>query len=63
MNNSAHVLTNLEAITAEIERFDAASGGRFRQADDREAHDIVARIERKLCQCVKNADKQRLNRG
>ena len=43
-------LSNIEAIIAEIERLDAASKGRFRQPEDREAFDIVSRIERKMPQ-------------
>ena len=41
-------LDRIEAILAEIEQLDAATNGQFRQADDREALDIVSRIERKL---------------
>lgn len=43
-------LDNIEAILAEIEALDAATKGRFRQASDREAFDIAARIERKMAQ-------------
>lgn len=43
-------LDEIEAILSEIEKMDAQSGGRFRQAEDREAYDIAARIERKMQQ-------------
>lgn len=45
-------LDEIEAILAEIERLDAESGGQFRQAEDREAFDLAARIERKMAQGV-----------
>ena len=45
-------LDNIEAILTEIERLDRESKGRFRQASDREAYDIVCRIERKVNQQV-----------
>jgi len=41
-------LDHIEAMLAEIERLDAESGGRYRQASDREAYDIACRIERKM---------------
>lgn len=41
-------LARIEAILAELERLDAASGGLFRQANDREAHDLAARILRRM---------------
>lgn len=40
----AHIL----AILTEIEQLDHESGAHFRQASDREAGQIVARIERKM---------------
>ena len=43
-------LTRIEAILAEIERLDRESKGRFRQASDREAFDLVCSIERKMQQ-------------
>lgn len=46
MNDLA--LARIETILAEIEQLDRETGGAFRQADDREAHDIAARIERKM---------------
>jgi hypothetical protein len=52
MTASDH-LSRIEAIMADIERIDRESGGRFRQAEDREAFDIAARIERKMAQCFK----------
>lgn len=38
----------------DIERIDRESGGQFRQAEDREAFDIIARIERKMAQKFKS---------
>jgi hypothetical protein len=49
-------LDRIEAILAEIEQLDAASGGRFRQASDRESFDVVCRIERKMQQNMGNGD-------
>jgi hypothetical protein len=46
----ADPLWEIETAVREIEALDAASGGQFRQASDREAYDIVCRIERKLRQ-------------
>lgn len=43
-------LSRIEAIMADIERIDRESCGRFRQAEDREAFDIAARIERRMAQ-------------
>jgi hypothetical protein len=43
-------LAVIEALLAEIEALDRATGGQFRQAEDREAFDIAARIERKMLQ-------------
>ncbi len=40
--------TEILAIVADIERLDRETKGQFRQASDREALDIVSRIERKL---------------
>ena len=37
-------LDEIDAIVAEIERLDAALGGKARQIEDREAGDIVHRI-------------------
>lgn len=53
MTDAAQAMARIEAIVAEIERLDAASGGKFRQSEDREAHDIAARIERKMSQQIK----------
>lgn len=41
-------LDRIEAILAEIEALDRESGGQFRQASDKEALQIVQRIERKM---------------
>jgi hypothetical protein len=49
-------LDRIEAITADIERLDRESGGRFRQPSDREAFDMVCRIERRMQQNMGNAD-------
>lgn len=43
-------LSRIEQILAEIEQLDAATGGQFRQIEDREVSDIAARIERKMKQ-------------
>lgn len=48
--NAEHHLTEIEKILTEIELLDRASNGRFRQAEDREAFDVVARIERQTRQ-------------
>jgi hypothetical protein len=48
-------LDEIDAILSDIERLDAMTGGQFRQAEDREAFDIAARIERKMRQRVKSA--------
>lgn len=49
----SEALSRIEAIMADIERIDRESGGQFRQAEDREAFDIAARIERKMAQQFK----------
>lgn len=41
-------LSRIEAILNEIDQLDADSNGQFRQASDREANQIAARIERKM---------------
>lgn len=46
----SEVLTRIEVLVAEIEVLDAATAGQFRQDEDREAYDIIGRIERKLAQ-------------
>lgn len=43
-------LSRIEAIVAEIERLDRESRGQFREAQDREAFDLAARIERNMLQ-------------
>lgn len=43
-------LSNLESILTEIERLDRASGGKLRQASDRESFDVACRIERQMQQ-------------
>ena len=50
-------LDRIEILIAEIEELDRVSCGQFRQADDREAGDILSRIERRFAgkQGVKNA--------
>jgi hypothetical protein len=45
---SAEKWKRIEELAAEIEKLDAATRGQFRQADDREAIDILNRIERKM---------------
>lgn len=53
------VLARIEAIVAEIERLDAMTNGQFRDESDREAFDIVCRIERRMLQNVnKDGPKQ-----
>lgn len=49
-------LDQIEAMLAEIERVDRESGGRFREPDDREAYDIVSRLQRKMRQNVASDD-------
>lgn len=44
------ILRRLDAILAEIDAIDCASAGAFRQASDREAFNVAARIERKMQQ-------------
>ena len=41
-------LARIEAILGEIEQLEFESNGQFRQASDREANQIAARIERKM---------------
>lgn len=41
-------LRRIEAILSEIEQLDRESGGAFRQIEDREAHDVAARIQRTM---------------
>jgi len=41
-------LNSIEAIVSEIEKLDASTGGRFREAEDQEAFYIASRIERKM---------------
>lgn len=48
MTKADKALARIEAILSEIEALDAASGGAFRQASDREAFDTAARIERRM---------------
>lgn len=48
--NALDRLDRIEALLAEIEAADAATDGAFRQAEDREAFDIAARIERRMRQ-------------
>lgn len=43
-------LDRIEAILADIEKLDSASGGKLREPADRECFDIVCRIERKMQQ-------------
>lgn len=50
-------LDRIERLLAEIEEFDAATKGLFRQASDREAYDIASRIERKMRQIQPNGGK------
>lgn len=40
----------IEATLTEIEEIDRLTGGQFRQPEDRETYDIIARIARKLAQ-------------
>ena len=49
-------LRRLEAMLDEIEALDRASNGAFRQASDREAYDLAARIERKMLQKLKTGE-------
>ncbi len=45
-----NALYEIEEILSTIEELDRASDGQFRQASDREAFDLVCRIERKMLQ-------------
>lgn len=57
MNNDLP-LARIEAILSEIERLDAATQGWCRQPSDREAFNIINRIERKMRRNQKRAIKQ-----
>ena len=50
MKPAEQIMSCVEAIVTEIEILDAATAGHFRQIEDREAYDIIARIERRLAQ-------------
>ena len=50
-------LDEIEAIVTDLEKLDAETNGQFRQASDREAYDIVARIERKMRRKIKTLRK------
>ncbi len=50
-------LDRIEAILAEIEKLDQETKGQFRQAEDKEAFDVAARIERKMRQFQKSGGK------
>jgi hypothetical protein len=54
MTNEQKLLI-IENITALIVEFDKASGGQFRQAEDREAYDIISRIERRMMERLSKA--------
>ena len=41
-------LDRIEAILADIERLENATGGQFHEAGDREAYDTACRVERKM---------------
>lgn len=43
-------LDRIEAILADIEKLDIASGGKLREPSDRECFDVVCRIERQMQQ-------------
>jgi hypothetical protein len=47
-------LAEIETIITDLERLDRESKGQYRQAEDREAHDIVARIERRMKAKLRN---------
>ena len=49
MNAEKH-LDRIEAVLADIERLEAATGGKFHEAGDREAYDTACRVERKMRQ-------------
>jgi hypothetical protein len=42
------VLSRIEAILSDLEALDAETGGIYRQPSDREAFDVVTRIERAM---------------
>ena len=44
--NANVALRRIEAIVTEIEELDRATNGAFRQYEDREARDLISRIER-----------------
>lgn len=48
--NAEKSLDRIDAILAEIERLDVATGGQYRQESDKEALNIVRKIERKVLQ-------------
>lgn len=52
MTDAEKTLARIEQIVADIESVDRSTGGKFRQAEDREAFDIIARIQRKMAQKV-----------
>lgn len=56
MSEAGRALDRIEAALTEIERLHKESGGKFWQASDREAFDIVCRIERQMMQNMGNGD-------
>lgn len=45
---SVDPLSSIEAILAEIEQIDIQTKGKFRQASDNEAYEIISQIEQKV---------------
>ena len=56
MTEAEKRLAAIEQIMSDIEELDRGTDGKFRQAEDREAFDIAARIERMMIQKVNSAE-------
>ena len=55
MTEAEIALGRIEEIVSDIQRLDAETKGKFRQASDRESFDLVCSIERKMQQKVEAA--------